>query len=182
MSWIRRVLNVFGRRAVDTRIDSELEFHLEMRAADLERAGVDPLEARRTARMLGNAASLWDRTRASDVFPSVETFVSDARYAIRVLRKSPTFAISAVLTLALGIGANTAMFAVLYSVVIRPLPYQRPDELTLIFERNTAAGRTRLAPLTFIDLQKRSTTLSTIGGIRAGARISTTGQRRGAMV
>ena len=161
MSWLRRVANVFGRRGLDATIDRELEFHVDMRAADLERAGLAPADARRRARqMLGNAASLRDRTREGDVVPSLEAFVSDARYALRVLRKSPAFTVAAVLTLALGIGANTTMFAVLYSVVVRPLPYVSASELTLIFEANAAGGRTRLAPLTFLDLQRRSRTMS----------------------
>ena len=161
MGVMRRVVNVFRRRDVDRNIDSELESHVEMRAADLARGGLDAADARRTARrLLGNPASLRDRTRESDVLPRLETLVSDARYAIRVLRKSPAFTATATLTLALGIGANTGMFAVLYSVVVRPLPYADADGLAMIFERHPAVGRTRLAPLTFLDLQKRSATLS----------------------
>jgi predicted permease len=161
MGWIRRVVNVFVRRHVDHKIDRELAFHVQMRAADLERGGLDPATARRTARrLLGNPASLRDRTRDADVVPSLETLVTDARYAIRLLRKTPTFTVAAVLTLALGIGANTAMFAVLYSVVLRPLPYANADELVLLFEQHASIGRTRLAPLTFVDVRDRSTTLS----------------------
>jgi predicted permease len=161
MGWIRRAVNVFGRRDVDRNIDSELDFHVQMRAADLERGGADPASARRTARrLLGNPASLRDRTRQSDVVPGLEAFVTDARYAVRLLRKTPTFTAAAVLTLALGIGANTAMFAVLYSVVIRPLPYANADELFLLGEKTASGGRTRMAPLTFIDVRDRSTTLS----------------------
>jgi putative ABC transport system permease protein len=84
MGYIRRVFNVFRRRDVDKDIDSELQFHVDMRAADLEREGLDRDAAHRAARrLLGNRASLRDRTRQRDVVPGLESLVTDTRYALR---------------------------------------------------------------------------------------------------
>jgi hypothetical protein len=111
-------------------LNEELRFHVEMRAADLEREGLSAADAHRQAgRLLGNAASLRDRTRESDVWVSLETAVQDVRYALRLLRRTPMFTLAAGLTLALGIGVNTAMFGVLYGVLIRPLSYPDADRL-----------------------------------------------------
>src|SRR5262245_9223396 len=102
MSWIQRLINTFRRRRLDREIDEEFEFHIDRRAAELERGGLTPDEARREARrLLGNAASLRDRTRESDVWVRLETALQDLRYAIRLLWRAPLFSVAAVLTLAI---------------------------------------------------------------------------------
>jgi putative ABC transport system permease protein len=157
MSWIRRLLNTLRRRALDREIEEELQFHVASRATDLQRAGLSADDARREARrLLGNDASLRDRTRDADVWVRLETALQDMRYAVRTLWLAPLFAIAATLTLALGIGVNTAMFAVVYGVLIRPLPYTDADRLYLLFQTSGRAGRTRVTPLDFVDLQAQA--------------------------
>jgi len=157
MSRLRRFANVFRRNRLDADIDAELRFHVEMRAADLERAGMAPEHARReAARLLGNAGALRDRTREADIWVRLETAWQDARYALRLLRRTPGFTAAAVLTLAIGVGANTAMFGVLHGVLIRPLPYPDAGRLFVLYETNARAGRTRAAPLQYVDWRQRS--------------------------
>jgi putative ABC transport system permease protein len=154
MSWIRRLINTLRRPTLDSKIEEELQFHLQLRAADLQRAGLSADEARREARrLLGNDLSLRDRTREADVWVRLETALQDVRYAARTLWRAPLFTIAATLTLAIGIGVNTAMFAVVYAVLIRPLPYADADRLYLLFQTSGRAGRTRVTPLDFVDLQ-----------------------------
>ena len=157
MPSLRRLVNVFRRNRLDEDIDGELRFHADMRAAALEREGFTPDEARReAARRLGNAASLRDRTREADIWVAFESAWRDARYAVRLLRRSPGFTSAAVLTLAIGIGANTAMFGVLHGVLIRPLPYPEADRLFVLYENSSRVGRTRVAPLHYVDWRQRS--------------------------
>jgi putative ABC transport system permease protein len=167
MSWKRRLVNTLRRRRLDREIDDELRFHMDSRAADLRRAGMSDDDARREARrLLGNDASLRDRTRDADVWVQLETALQDMRYAARTLWRAPLFTIAAMLTLAIGIGVNTAMFAVVYGVLIRPLPYADADRLYVLFQTSGRAGRTRVTPLDFVDLhaQVRSMRIAAVVG------------------
>ena len=167
MSWLRRLINTVRRRTLDREIDDELQFHLEARAADLQHGGMSAEAARRQARrLLGNELSLRDRTRDADVWVRLETALQDMRYAARTLWRAPLFTIAATLTLAIGIGVNTAMFAVVYGVLIRPLPYADADRLYMLFQTSSRAGRTRVTPLDFVDLhaQVRSIRVAAVVG------------------
>ena len=167
MSWRRRLINTLRRRTLDRAIDEELQSHVELRAADLERTGMPADTARREARrLLGNDVSLRDRTRDADVWVGLETALQDMRYAVRTLWHAPLFTIAATLTLAIGIGVNTAMFAVVYGVLIRPLPYTDVDRLYMLFQTSGRAGRTRVTPLDFVDLhaQIRSMRVAAVVG------------------
>ena len=170
MGWLDRFTNAFRRSRLDDEIDEELRAHVEMRAADLERAGMTKDAARREARrLLGNAASLRDRTREVDVLVQLETAVQDVRHAIRVLWRAPLFTVAAALTLALGIGVNTAAFGVVYGVLINPLPYADADRLYMLFQARQQGGeRTRFAPLSYVDLRERTRAFTAAGIVGTG--------------
>jgi putative ABC transport system permease protein len=169
MSWRRRLANTFRRRVLDREIDAELQFHADMRASDLERAGMTPEQARREAqRLLGNAAALRDRTREADVWVRLESALHDARYAVRLLWRAPWFTAAAALTLAIGMGVNTAMFAVVYGVLLRPLPYADADRLHFLFQASSRAGRTRVTPLDFVDLHAQLRSMRTAAVVGNG--------------
>jgi putative ABC transport system permease protein len=169
MSWIRRLINTLRRRTLDREIDDELRFHVELRAADLQRAGMSADDARREARrLLGNDLSLRDRTRDADVWVRLETALQDMRYAARTLWRAPLFTIAATLTLAIGIGVNTAMYAVVYGVLIQPLPYADADHLYVLFQMSGRAGRTRVTPLDFVDLQAQVRSMRVAGVVGNG--------------
>ena len=169
MSWMRRLANTFRRRMLDRKIDDELQFHADMRAMDLERAGMTPEQARREARrLLGNDAALRDRTREADVWVRLESALQDARYAVRMLWRAPWFTAAAALTLAIGIGVNTAMFAVVYGVLIRPLPYADAERLHFLFQARPQIGRTRVTPLDFVDLHAQLRSMRTAAVVGNG--------------
>ena len=133
MGWMQRVVNLVRSRELDQGLEEELRFHLDARIQDNIRAGMAPREARRDAvRRFGNQTLAKELTREADMFSSIETLGHDAGYAFRSLRKNPGFAAIAILVLALGIGANTAVFTVVNGVLLRPLPFPEAGNLFLI--------------------------------------------------
>ncbi|HEY7499008.1 MAG TPA: ABC transporter permease, partial [Vicinamibacterales bacterium] len=141
ISWWHRLLTLVrsGRRARD--IDDEIAFHLAMRQAEQERDGLTPEIARRTAaRQFGNVTALKEQTRDMWTFPSFESLVQDLRYAVRTLRRAPAFACVAVLVLAIGIGATTAMFSLVDAMLVRGLPYPQADRLVVLIGNVQRAG------------------------------------------
>src|SRR5262249_14485670 len=102
-----------------------------------------------------------------DIQVSLETFCKDLRYAIRSLLRNPGFTVVAVLTLALGIGANSAIFAVVNTFLIRPLPYPEPDRLVSLFERKIFCDEQQISGFAgnFLDLQKQATSFENIAAI-----------------
>ncbi|HEX7287308.1 MAG TPA: ABC transporter permease [Candidatus Angelobacter sp.] len=122
--------SVFRRRRTDHEMDEELRSHIQHRADDLERSGLPRIEAERRARIeFGGYEHYKEECRENLGVHFFESVVQDLRFALRVLRKSPVFAGVAVLTLALGIGANTAIFSLIDTVMLRFVPVQEPQEL-----------------------------------------------------
>ena len=137
--FLARVLNSAMRRRDDKRLQEEMEEHLALQTADNLRAGLSPSEARREALLkFGAVEAIQERYWAEARLAFVETLLQDFRFGWRSLRKSPGFTAVAVVTLALGIGANTAIFSMVDTLMIRPLPVQHPLELTyLAFPRDS---------------------------------------------
>src|ERR1700678_4014766 len=130
MGIFRRIWALGKRSKLDREIEDELREHLRMRAEVNIAKGMSPEEAMRAARLqFGNPAVLKERVEEQDAALSFENLFRDARYALRGFTKSPGFTAVAIITLALGIGANTAVFELLDAVRLRSLPIQKPQEL-----------------------------------------------------
>ena len=176
MGFGRKLTALFRSRKLDAELDEEVRSHLEMRTADLVAAGIAPEEARvRALRAFGNSAFIKEETRTMDSLRWLESFLQDLRYGLRQMLHNPGFALVAVLTLALGIGANVAMFSVLEAVVLRQLPYPQPRQLVSLFEANHQKGFLQFAvsPPNFLDWQAQNHTFAYLAAVNHETRTLT---------
>jgi predicted permease len=136
-----RLHTLFGRRAADAELDRELRFHLEQQIEENRAAGMNETEARRAAlRLFGNPTVVRERARETWSWQWLESLDRDVRQGARRLRRAPSFAITAIVVLALGIGANIALFTVVNSVLLKPLPVAHPDRLVRIYEAKSTGA------------------------------------------
>ena len=171
--WMQRVVfrlrTLFDRRAIEREIDDELRFHLEMEASARQRGGLDSAAARtEAARLFGGVERTKDELRDARGGNGLENTIKDVRYAVRALRRNPGFTSVAVLTLALGIGANTALFSVVNGVLLRPLPYPEPERLVSIRNiwgenRNLLSAVESVSPAEYFDYRDRMTAFESFG-------------------
>jgi len=158
-AWLLRLAATFHRGISDKEFGDELEAHLQMHVEDSLRRGMSVQEARREALMkLGGVTQTQESYRERRGLPVVETFLNDLRFAARMLRKNPGFTAVAVLVMALGIGANTAMFSVVNAVLLKPLAFSDPDRIvTLSSLWKVSAGHGPVSAPDFRDWHDQST-------------------------
>ena len=170
----RRITNLFRRSRVDEEIAAELEAHIALRVEDSIAKGMSPEEARREARVLfGNPTATKERVTAADASLGLENLARDVRYAARQLRRSPGFALTAMLTLALGIGANVVVFGVINAVLLRPLNVAGAERLFQIEQKGQ--GDWSQSYPDYLDYRARNTTFSDMAAYRPVVAALSTG-------
>jgi len=131
-----RLLRLFRRREQDAELAQELDAHLRHEIDDYVAQGLSPQEATRRAHLkLGSTTRVREDVWKWNSIRPLEGFLRDLSHAARTLSRTPAFAIMAILVMALGIGANTALFTVVHSVLLKPLPFADPDHLVMLYER-----------------------------------------------
>jgi len=150
-----RLIASITRRRSDDRLSEEIEEHIDQQTADNIRAGLLPAAARRQALLkFGGVEATKERYRDEHSLPCLETLFADFRLAITVISRTPSFAVSVIGVLALGIGANTAVFSMVNAVLLRPLPFEEPERLVAVLTRTPAGVPFDLSPGKFYDWQR----------------------------
>jgi putative ABC transport system permease protein len=169
MRWItegwRRIRSVGRRQALESGLDEEIRFHIDRQTEKNRRAGMTPDEARRQALLrFGGLERVKESTR-DEIRPALlEESVRDIRHGFRVLRRAPGFTAAALVTLALGIGATSAIFSVVRTVMLEPLPYHEPDRIVAVWETNRGGTqRNVIAPANFVAWRERTRMLEHLG-------------------
>src|SRR5918992_257661 len=162
-----RLRAIFRRTAVERELDDELRFHAERQTQNYLKAGLTPEEAARRIRLeFGGLDQVKEACRAARGVGAWEEAVRNLRYACRTLVKRPGFAVVVTVTLALGIGANSAVFSAISAILLRPLPFPDADQLMRLeqYEPRTATPATFVAPSRLEDWQRMNGTFQAITG------------------
>lgn len=163
--WLRRI---FRKQETERQLESELRFHLEQRIAEGVAAGDTPEEARRQAGIeFGGMEGIKQECRESRRVHFLEVLMQDLSYGLRILKRNPGFSLIAILTLALGIGANTAIFSVVNGVLLNPLPYPHPERLVTVHERRSNFQYGAVSYPNFRDWQKDNRVFSGLAAVRS---------------
>lgn len=177
-AWLLRFAGLMGVGRRDAELTDELETHLALQVEDNIRSGMSAEEARRQAMIrLGGATQARELCRERNRMPLADNLMQDAHYAARMLRKNPGYAALAIITLALGIGANTAIFSVVNTVMLRPLPYANSDRLVMLSEVARSRGREEPMSVSWQDYQdwrKQARSFQYLGVFR-GQNLTLTG-------
>jgi putative ABC transport system permease protein len=169
MSWIteswNRIRSVGRRGALESGLDEEIRFHIDQQTEKNRRAGMSPDEARRQALVMFGGLERAKESARDEIRPALlDDSLRDVRHGVRVLFGAPGFTTAALVTLALGIGATSAIFSVVRTVMLEPLPYQEPDRIVAIWETNRGGtSRNVIAPANFVAWRERTQTLDHLG-------------------
>ena len=164
------------RRGLYGDLSEEMQAHLDLMTSENIERGMPAEEARAAARRaFGNLTTTQEKAREAWQFPRLETFLQDIRYGLRGIRKSPSFSLVVILTLALGIGANTAIFSVVYSVLLRPLPYPHGERLVWLGESTGKAAGISITWINFEHWRHDSDAFENMGAF-AGEDLTLTGR------
>jgi len=153
-----RLRALFRRSATERELDDEIRLHLDLETERLRAQGVSPAEARRRALLaFGGVEQVKEAHRDGRGVRWIEDAIADTRFALRTLRRNPVLSAAAIITLALGIGANTAIFSAVNAVILRPLPFPHPERLVMLSEDNPEKGwhRETAAPANYLDWKER---------------------------
>ncbi|HEY6402417.1 MAG TPA: ABC transporter permease, partial [Blastocatellia bacterium] len=180
MFWLRliysRLYGLLRKDRIDREMEDELRFHLLMRTRENIERGMRPDEAEREARRrFGNVGHIKDLGRDIKGGGFMESVLQDIRYGARMLIKNPGFTLIAIITLALGIGANTAIFSVLNAVLLRPFPYQNPERLVIVQERISAQDLPAASYLNYTDWRGQSAVFDSMAAVRVLESFNLTG-------
>lgn len=172
-----KVRGIFGNRTGDLEFDAEMREHLSLLAERYIRQGMTPENAALAARrQFGNTTLFREDRRALQTIPVIEAFWSDLVHALRMLRKNPGFATAAVVTLALGIGANTAIFSVCNAVLLKPLPYSEPGRIVMLWEQPRGGTPHTVAPANFVDWREQTHSFSEVAALSPFSNLILAGQ------
>ncbi len=170
-----RVRSLFRRETVESEMEDELRFHSEHQIEKYLKTGMSRGEALRRVRMeFGGLEQVKEDCRDARGVSLIESLVQDLRYGWRTLLKSPGFAAAALFTLALGIGANTAIFSVVYGILLRPLPFRDVSRLVLLNETEPQVGDVSVSYLNFQDWRRQSRTFTEMAAV-TGVKFNMTG-------
>src|SRR5215831_2286175 len=157
------------RRQREEELDRDIREHLEMEFRDNLERGMTPEAARAAAlRKFGNVARIKEDTRAVWGWTRLEQLLQDIRYALRMLRKNPGFAMVTIVTLALGIGMNTAVFSVVNAVLLKPLPYPNAERLVWLSDYNESFKMEAVAGPDFLDWKQQAQSFEKMAGYNNG--------------
>lgn len=164
MSWLSAL---FRRKPHEKNLDSELSFHLEQQIRDNIAGGMDPEQARREAAIeFGGLEQIKEECRDVRTGKWIETTIQDVRYGVRSLRKTPGFTFVALVTIAVGIGANTAIFSFVDAVLIRPLPFPDADRIVTLGEKDANGSYSPFSTLTYLDWANLNSVFESIAAER----------------